>query len=56
MGKGGDLLYRWGNPVSYDVGSSEDQTLYGQHDIHWIADGLVDAGKLMVYNNGDGRA
>ena len=55
MGKGGDLLYRWGNPVSYDVGSSDDQTLYGQHDIHWIADGLVDAGKLMVYNNGDGR-
>ncbi len=55
MGKGGDLLYRWGNPVSHDVGSGADQTLYGQHDIHWIADGLADAGKLMVYNNGDGR-
>lgn len=51
-GKGGDILYRWGNPKTYGIGSDDDQMLFGQHHPHWITDGLRDGGKIMVYNNG----
>lgn len=54
-GKGGDLLYRWGNPQSYDHGTEADRKLFGQHFPHFIEDGLVDAGKIIVFNNGNGR-
>lgn len=54
-GKGGDLLYRWGNPQSYDQGTEIDRKLFGQHFPHFIEDGLVDAGKIIVFNNGNGR-
>nr|WP_321237262.1 aryl-sulfate sulfotransferase [uncultured Psychroserpens sp.] len=53
--KGGDFLYRWGNPQAYKQGTETDRTLFGQHYPHVIADGLVDAGKLMIFNNGNGR-
>jgi hypothetical protein len=49
--KGGDLLYRWGNPKAYSRGTKEQQTLGGQHDIRWIEKGLPGAGHLMVFNN-----
>ncbi|MEO8428337.1 MAG: aryl-sulfate sulfotransferase [Verrucomicrobiota bacterium] len=49
--KGGDLLYRWGNPRAYSRGSKDQQTLFGQHDIRWIEKGLPGAGHLMVFNN-----
>lgn len=55
QGKGGDLLYRWGNPISYQRGTTQDQQLFGQHDAHWIPDSLVDGGKIMVFNNGINR-
>lgn len=54
-GKGGDLLYRWGNPITYKRGTVEDQKLFGQHDAYWIEEGLVHAGQIMVFNNGVGR-
>ncbi|RMG88006.1 MAG: hypothetical protein D6714_01380 [Bacteroidetes bacterium] len=54
-GKGGDLLYRWGNPANYDRGAFADQKLYGQHDARWVPAGYPDAGKLMVFNNGQNR-
>jgi hypothetical protein len=54
-GKGGDLLYRWGNPRAYRAGTAADQRLFGQHDVHWIPDGLPGAGRLLLFNNGDGR-
>ncbi|MCB9230881.1 MAG: aryl-sulfate sulfotransferase [Bacteroidia bacterium] len=54
--KGGDLLYRWGNPQVYDQGSSGDEKLFKQHDAHWIADSLTDGGKIMVFNNQAGAA
>lgn len=54
-GHGGDFLWRWGNPQSYDQGTEADRQLFGQHYPHIIADGLTDAGKLIVYNNGNGR-
>jgi hypothetical protein len=54
-GKGGDLLYRWGNPRIYRGGAAEDQRLYGQHNVHWIPKGLAGAGHLLIFNNGDTR-
>ncbi|MBI5863035.1 MAG: aryl-sulfate sulfotransferase [Planctomycetes bacterium] len=54
-GKGGDLLYRWGNPRVHRAGTAEDQTLFSQHDVRWIPDGMPGAGHLMVFNNGEGR-
>jgi len=54
-GKGGDLLYRWGNPATYDRGSTSDRKLFGQHDARWILEGCPGAGDLMVFNNGQGR-
>ena len=55
-GKGGDFLYRWGNPEAYDAGYSQDQRLFGQHDVQWIEEGRPGEGSLIVYNNGVNRA
>ncbi len=54
--KGGDLIYRWGNPSAYDQGDSTDQKLYFQHNPHWIEDSLPDAGKILLFNNQVGSA
>jgi hypothetical protein len=50
-GKGGDFLYRWGNPQNYQRGDSTDRKLYHQHDIRWIEKGKPGAGNLTVFNN-----
>ena len=50
-GKGGDILYRWGNPENYRKGSDNDQKLGGQHDVQWIKAGFPGEGNLLVYNN-----
>ncbi len=50
-GKGGDILYRWGNPQNYRQGDSTHQQLFGQHDVRWIEEGKPGAGNLTVYNN-----
>ena len=50
-GRGGDFLYRWGNPQNYHQGDSTDQKLFGQHDIRWIEKGKSGAGDLTVFNN-----
>jgi hypothetical protein len=55
-GKGGDILYRWGNPQAYRAGTESDRTLFGQHNVHWIEPGLSGAGHLLLFNNGNGRA
>src|SRR5690606_29478611 len=54
-GKGGDILYRWGNPQAYKQGSESDRKLYGQHYPHWIGENLIDEGKIILFNNGNGR-
>ena len=54
-GKGGDLLYRWGNPRAYRNGTRLDQRLFFQHNIQWIPKGLSGEGHLLVFNNGSGR-
>jgi Arylsulfotransferase (ASST)/Secretion system C-terminal sorting domain len=53
--KGGDILYRWGNPAVYNQGTLSDQKLFGQHFPHWIPNGLPNAGKIILYNNGFSR-
>ena len=51
-GKGGDLLYRWGNPATYRQGTSNNQRLSLQHDVRWVRNGYTDEGKFTVFNNG----
>lgn len=53
-GKGGDLLYRWGNPQAYKQGSANDQKIFMQHDTQWIPDTLQDGGKIMLFSNQTG--
>lgn len=54
-GRGGDLMYRWGNPQAFGSGGPENQTLHFQHDIHWIRDFIDPShahyGKMAVFNN-----
>ena len=54
-GKGGDLLYRWGNPITYRRGTDADKIFYDQHNAHWIPEGYPGEGNIMVFNNGRGR-
>jgi hypothetical protein len=51
-GKGGDLLYRWGNPRVYHAGTVKDQQLFAQHNAQWIKEGLPGAGHILIFNNG----
>lgn len=52
-GKGGDLLYRWGNPQNYDRGTAADRVFYVVHGANWIRPGMAGAGDIIVLNNGD---
>lgn len=52
-GRGGDILYRWGNPQAYRRGDPEDQQFFGVHGVYWIGPGLPGAGNLLLFNNGD---
>lgn len=50
-GRGGDLLYRWGNASTYDRDENVPRQLFGQHDVRWIPEGLPGAGHLTIFNN-----
>lgn len=50
-GKGGDLLYRWGNPESYRAGTAANQTLAGQHDPRFIPPGYPGEGHVTLFSN-----
>jgi len=54
-GKGGDLLYRWGNPMTYDAGTLSDRKLFRQHDASWIEEECPGEGDILIFNNGVGR-
>ena len=54
-GKGGDLIYRWGNPAAYGRGAQSAQQLIQQHDARWIPAGLPGAGHITIFNNGYDR-
>jgi hypothetical protein len=53
--KGGDILYRWGNPAQYNRGTPANQQLFQQHHTHWIETNCPGAGNILIYNNGIGR-
>lgn len=53
-GRGGDLLYRWGNPQVYGRGAEAERRFGFQHDAHWIPRGYPGAGNLMVFSNRSG--
>lgn len=55
QGRGGDILWRWGNPQLYGQGGEAERKLFGQHDPKWIPTGYPDEGKITVFNNGDQR-
>jgi len=54
-GKGGDLLYRWGNPAAYNQGTEDDRKSFYQHDVHYIGEFLDPwhplVGKIGFFNN-----
>jgi hypothetical protein len=52
-GKGGDFLYRWGNPLAYGRGGASDQHFHVLHGVNWIDPGLPGEGNILVFNNGD---
>lgn len=54
LGRGGDLVYRWGNPAA--MGLDAPRQLYGQHNAQWIPAGLPGAGHILVFDNGDAGA
>lgn len=49
--KGGDFLWRWGNPEVYDRGNSTDRKLFEQHDAKWVENGYLNEGMISVFNN-----
>ena len=53
VGKGGGLLYRWGNPRAYRAGTPADQRLFWPHAAHWIPEGAPGAGNVLIFNNGN---
>jgi len=46
-GKGGDILYRWGNPQTYRAGSRMEQQLFCPH-----SPVFTDSGTIICFNNG----
>lgn len=53
--KGGDILYRYGNPQVYGRGTASNQVSFKQHDAQWIPKGYPNAGKVVFFNNGGQR-
>lgn len=52
-GKGGDLLYRWGNPAAYQASGTKDFNVV--HDAHWVpASSPRFPNALCGYNNKGG--
>lgn len=48
-GKGGDFLYRWGNPAAY--GATGATIFNVMHDAHWVPADCPRAGWLGAFNN-----
>lgn len=52
-GKGGDFLYRWGNPAAYQATGTK--ILNVTHDVHWIPEfpntTYTNSGRLVGFNN-----
>ena len=57
FGKGGDILYRYGNPATYDRGThANDRVSFWQHDANWLSDGNpLTVDPIIFFNNGTDR-
>lgn len=59
-GRGGDILYRFGNPAAYRDTDFDGQALFNQHNTHWlpsypataVADTTQQPFHFLVFNNG----
>lgn len=51
-GKGGDILYRWGNPEAYDASGTANFDVI--HDAHWISEDHPEYGGCLVGFNNEG--
>jgi len=51
-GKGGDFLYRWGDPQMYDQGDSTDKILSLVHSPEVVPDGYPGEGHFTMFSNG----
>ena len=49
--KGGNFIYRWGNPENYDRGDADDQILLSQHSVNWIDPTYPGGGDIILFNN-----
>lgn len=55
-GKGGDILFRWGNNAAFNKGNVDDQIFFAQHHSAWNNDLEVDEVAITVFNNGIGSS
>lgn len=53
-GKGGDFLYRWGNPSNYDMSGTHYFDVV--HCSVWVPQGLPGAGHIMAFNNRESQS
>ena len=52
-GKGGDFLYRWGNPANYTIAVRRRIKRSGASTTRsGFADGLPGVGNILIFNNG----
>lgn len=50
-GKGGNILFRYGNPAAYQSGEPSDQVLFQQHNLDWTPEDSKWKGGFSVFNN-----
>ena len=50
-GKGGDFLYRWGNPMNYGRGDVNDRRIVAPHGANWVKPTFPGSGNILIFNN-----
>jgi hypothetical protein len=50
-GKGGDFLYRWGNPMNYERGNINDRRIVAPHGANWVKSNFLGDGNIIIFNN-----
>jgi len=50
-GKGGDILYRWGNPIAYKQGTTDDRKIQRPHDAQWVSATDTEGDRILIFNN-----
>lgn len=50
-GKGGDILYRWGNPINYERGTNADIRITAPHAVNWVDENYPGGNNILIFNN-----